>query len=1000
MTNFNSSEPIHGFTTVLVEPVPDYNGDARLMRHEPTGAELLFLANDDAEKAFAIGFKTPPTDDTGVFHIIEHSTLCGSRKYPVKDPFVHLLKTSMNTFLNAATGQTHTYYPVASTNEKDLFNLADVYLDAVFHPALLEDEAIFLQEGWHYEVEGDEVATTGVVLNEMRGYASPESDLSNAMKRMIYSGTPYAFISGGEPGTIEQLTYEQFVETYRRCYRPDNCRITVYGDVDVERMLAFLDSHLREAVASREGAAPAGKPADVRDFPLLPVPAANTIVVEGDITPDRCMFQCWSVVSGAGDPDRTIACMMLADQLFSSDEAPVKRRVLATGVCSQMVGMLSPDPFHPTLRVMMLGTQPHSADACREALLDAVREVLNEGLSLELVEAGIAQLEFRLKSHDFGPMPDGIMFILDSMPGWLAFEDRPTGYAQYERYIDFMRSKLGTDYYQKLLEDMFFDNDHVVFGELVPQDAATGGEGEASAESGNASDAPQVNLEVARELAQRAFRLLDARTEAMESAPLEVLPRLTREDLGQPIEPHEPTLRHIDESTYLVHHLHPNGIVYVTRVFDISNLPADEAPYLSLLCDFLSKVSTKSHTAEQLEILMKKTLGKLNMDPAFMESLVQDRPVTVLEVSSSMLSAKVEDAVQLVNEVLYEADLSDLSKLRLSIEQGLQGLRMMFAHGRFALPMLKDYASSRLSAASRLNSMADGVGYYQFLEDLLARADDEQELAELAAHLERLAKEVFGSCPELTSFTGTEEELERYHACDARWADFKTGRPAWGEAVAGGQAAAPYERLCDVTALPPADSALVLPVEVACNFATTQVERPNAAESGVWILASELLSLNHLWLEVREKGGAYGSRMKTNLSGIVMLFSHDDPRIDATFATFAEAATWLERLPVSDEDFEGAVISSVATLDKPNRVSSRALAQLSRFLNGAPYDANRQARQALLACTRDDISACGSKLGQAYERVVRTTSASPMQLQGSNLDFETIDLLHIMAAEE
>ncbi len=1005
----STSEPIHGFITVSVEPVPDYNGDAYLMRHELSGAELLFLANDDAEKAFAIAFKTLPQDDTGVFHIIEHSTLCGSRKYPVKDPFVHLLKTSMKTYLNAATGQTYTYYPVATTNEKDLFNLADVYLDAVFHPALLYDEAIFLQEGWHYEVSGEDIATTGVVLNEMRGYTSPEGDLGIALKRALFAGTPYEYVSGGEPGSIEQLTYRQFVETHQRCYRPDNCRITVYGDVDKDRMLAFLDAHLRGAIPEAApgdgggiGVAPiadgqleqsrsaGSRLADMRDYALSPAAEGN-VVVEGDITPERCMCQYWSVVSDSSDPDRTVACMVLADQLFMSDEAPVKRRVLESGVCNQMVGMVSADAFHPTLRVAMLGTQPGSAQACRDALLEAVREVLDEGLSQELVEAGIAQMEFRLKSHDFGTTPDGIMFIQDSMAGWLAFEDRPTGFAQYTRCIDFLRSKLGTDYFQNLLEGMFFGNDHVVFGELRPP---------APSEEAPAADeaAQPVEAECARELAKRATDLLDARAQAMEKAPLDVLPRLTRDDLGSERTLIEPTMHQMDDRQYLVHHVNSNGIVYVTRVFDISDLPTDEVFYLSLLCSLLDKVATKSFTAEQMEIQRKKTLGKLGLDLGFKDPYEGGHPVAVLQLSASMLSEKVEDAVRLIGELLFEADYSDLNKLRLTVEQTLQALRLSFAHGRMAMPTIREYAAAHLSAASRLSDMTDGVEFYQRLEGLAGRLGDESALADLAERIAKLAKRVFGSCPEITSFTGTEEDLVRYHACEGEWRRFREGQLAWG-ALVHDDDDGEVLRVRDVASLPLGDVALALPVEVACNVVVGDLGRQKPMDMGAWMLADELVNLNYLWPVVREKGGAYGSRMSAQISGVTMLLSHDDPRIDDTFEAFADVANWLQTASISEEDFEGAVISSTAKIDKVHRVPIRVSAQLSRFLSGVPYDINQQARRMLLKCTRDDIAACGRELEQALSRVVRCACASPAQLATSSIAFETTDLLHITEAK-
>ena len=457
MTDLEQVAASHGFTAVKSEPISEVEGTVHLMHHAASGARLMFIENDDANKAFSITFKTPAADDTGVFHILEHSVLCGSEKFPVKEPFVNLLKTSMQTFLNAMTFPDKTMYPVASTNEQDLVNLMDVYLDAVFHPDIYRRPVIFQQEGWHRELEGEgegeRLVVNGVVYNEMKGALSePDSVLYDGLSAALFPDTTYRFESGGTPAAIPTLTYEGFLENHRRHYRPDNAYIILYGNLDADRFLGFLDERYLAPLAAKERG-----PLDINPLGLQAPVAPAPVVVPMATAPENACAAVGFVIGRAAERERIVAADILMDAIMGANESPLKRALLDAGIADDAIGYVADSVAQPFAVVSLRGARPGAAERLRAIVAAEARRLAEGGLDRELVRAALSHAEFVMRERNFG-YPDGVVLAMSAMAGWLYSDDDPAAYLRFEDVFASLREKVEEGYFEALLRELFLEN--------------------------------------------------------------------------------------------------------------------------------------------------------------------------------------------------------------------------------------------------------------------------------------------------------------------------------------------------------------------------------------------------------------------------------------------------------------------------------------------------------------------------------------------------------------
>ncbi|MFR7404591.1 MAG: insulinase family protein [Coriobacteriaceae bacterium] len=709
MTDLEQVAASHGFTAVKSEPISEVEGTVHLMHHTASGARLMFIENDDANKAFSITFKTPAADDTGVFHILEHSVLCGSEKFPVKEPFVNLLKTSMQTFLNAMTFPDKTMYPVASTNEQDLVNLMDVYLDAVFHPDIYRRPVIFQQEGWHRELEGEgedaRLVVNGVVYNEMKGALSePDSVLYDGLSAALFPDTTYRFESGGTPAAIPTLTYEGFLENHQRHYRPDNAYIILYGNLDADRVLGFLDERYLAPLAAKECG-----PLDINPLGLQAPVAPAPVVVPMATAPENACAAVGFVIGRAAERERIVAADILMDAIMGANESPLKRALLDAGIADDAIGYVADSVAQPFAVVSLRA--PGSAAERLRAIVAAEARRLAEGgptdwcgrPSPRRVRHARAQLRLpRRRGAGHPPWPDNF------------FRRRPGGFCASDVFAS-LREKVEEGYFEALLRELFLDNDHRACAEVVPtesdeaaEEAEAAGAREAAAEL--TEDGPRLS---ARPCARCAGRRRRTRRRPSAAA--------LRADIGEaPAE----AMWEVGECgpwCLIRHHLPCRGIAYAYRYFAMDGLAFDELPYATVLACVLGKLDTARHTAAELDTLVQAHLGNLGFAVEVHEDAEdRERIRPMFVMGSSALDEEVPWAARLAEEVLRETDFSDIERIRDILGQR----RIAMEQARLGRPQRRHGAGRLLLPAGRVVREAlSGVGF-RFLKELLASFDE------------------------------------------------------------------------------------------------------------------------------------------------------------------------------------------------------------------------------------------------------------------------------------
>ena len=994
----------HGFVVERCEAVPELDSDAYVLRHTASGARLLYLACDDENKAFAIGFKTPPADSTGVFHILEHSVLCGSAKFPVKEPFVDLIKSSMQTFLNAMTYPDKTIYPVATTNEQDLYNLMDVYLDAVFNPAIYTKPTIFEQEGWHYELdlpegegcegEGDEARAqdlragtlryNGVVFNEMKGALSdPMSVLDDAVNAALYPDTAYAHESGGDPRAIPALTYEQFLDTHARHYNPSNSYITLYGDLDVDRALAFLDERYlsQSSAASRrmDAAVAAGEDPSALAPNPLDVQAPVTCEyerVEMATTPENALVGLGLVLGRALDRKRTIAADILFEALLGSNEAPVKKAILAAGLGGNVVSYTAAESLQPYELIMLQNAQPGVARELRRVFQDACRDLCEHGVPRERLEAIISSNEYDLRQRDYG-IADGVAIACDALSTWLYDDDAATLALKYGPVYEELRGELDGSYFEDLLRELVLENDHMALVELVPVDAAEGAESAEAAELATKRDA-MTDAELADVVERTA--VLRAAQEAEDTPEAKAtLPRLRVSDIGE-ARPEPPLV--VDTTApipCLRHGIPTNRLAYAMQYFDLSCVSFEDLPYVTLLCRLLKQLPTREHSAEELDNLLAGKLGFLSFTTEVMTQPDVDGVRPYLLVSAGALSEKIDALASLPREVWSSTLLADadadrvrdvLTQIRIGLEQGFINNGHSAALGR---------AMSYSSPSAVVREQLSGVDFYLFLRDLLEHFDE--RLDGLRAKLAELAGRIFVADGCMASFTGSDEDFDAYWAAAG---DLGLGA---GDGADAGRDALVVPAPCD------RHEAFVIPSDICFAARACDPRRLGIDVTGAWAVAANALSYDYLWNEIRVKGGAYGCGFRAAGERQTAFYTYRDPAIDPSIERVERAGAWLGSFEPDEAAFEGFIVSCVSGMDAPVKPYALTKRRNTIYLAGLDPHAREERRAQMLAATPAELRSLGADATRIAAESPTCVFGGREVIAKSNASFNVIDLL-------
>ncbi len=930
---------LHGFTVRYAQELPEVKGTLYRMEYDKNGADLVWLDRADDNKTFCIAFKTIPQDDTGVFHILEHSVLNGSEKYPVKEPFVELLKSSLQTFLNAMTYPDKTVYPVCSRNDQDFLNLMDVYLDAVLHPLAATDPHGYRQEGWHYELDSPdgELTCNGVVYNEMKGaYADPDTLVGTGLYRQLFPDNCYGYESGGHPDHVPELTYENYLASYHRFYHPSNSRIFLDGEMDLDAVLGKLDDYLKDFDRIDPDA----------DIPMQPpvAPAERTEFYEigpDEDESDKTLLSAGWVFGDWSEREKVYAADVLADALCGSNEAPLKKALLEAGLC-QDVSMSAASGIQQNLvDLLVRNTSPDKKDQVWET----VRRVLEEqaaGLDHDRLHALLNRQEFSVREKDFGSAPRGLIYALNALDAWLYGGDPALPLRDGELFAS-LREKVDQGWFETFLREVFLDNPHQAKLCLVP--SKTVGEEKRQAERARLAAVKAGWSQGEIDQVMDEFKALRARQERPDSPEeLATLPKLALSDIPAECRPLPHWSGELEGRPLLHQDVDTDGILYLDLHFDVSDLPLDELTRLPLLGVLLGQLATEKYGVLELQSRIESGLGRFAVAPGNYAEAGQTGTTTpLITVSAALLEHRKEDARELLAEVLRHTKFDSaqvynlLRQTRIGREQAVLGRGDMFAalHG-----------SAAWSAKGSVDDALQGVAQLRWLQR--AEKDFETAGAALCGELAALCEKLFVRERVTVSLTGQ---------MDKDWLrEVLSDLPAGGMGapavyLPGGNQAEGYSISADIG------------FAARCGSLTALGERP----TGTALVASQFITLDYLWNEVRVKGGAYGTGLRVRDDGDVLFTSYRDPRCGRSLETFTGAGAALRAFCDSGEAPDKYIISTISNLEPvvtPRMEGMRAAAM--HFTGRTQADRQRQ-RDEVLGTTVDSLRAFSGTLDRACE---------------------------------
>ncbi len=929
----------NGFLVCKKEFIKEVNSMSYLMVHEVSGARLFYLANEDDNKVFTIGFRTPPADDTGVPHILEHSVLCGSRKYHLKEPFVELVKGSLNTFLNAMTYPDKTVYPVASRNHKDFHNLMDVYLDAVFYPLIYKNEFTLKQEGWHYELENADgpLQYNGVVYNEMKGvYSSPDSYLEYYGKKILFPDTTYRFESGGLPAAIPQLTQEDFVRFHKTYYSPENSYIYLYGDMDIETTLAHLDSYLKEFPRTGQvhSEIPLQQPlAKTAEFDgTYPVP-------EGSPAEGMTFHEVQIVAGDMRDPKTIMALRLLENVLLESEGAPLRRALLDTGVAKEISGSMSGSMLQNIFSIRASGSEPEQKDAFVKALYHNLQKISMEGIDKELLEAALNSAEFKLREADFGTYPKGLIYGLSVLDSWI-YDIDPASSLQYEPLLKELRDAVQTNYYETLIETHLLDNTHRVILTLSPEQGKEEKEQAELAEKLAAAKKKMGRHELERYAAECA-ELHQRQAAPDREEDLASIPLLERKDIKRETEKLNTEKEQVEGGTLLYQALPTNKVTYLNWYFDMTGITPELLPYCNLLSDVLGKLNTDEYSYADLAKFTDMYTGGISFQ---MEALSKNNDCNDYTVKFSLaakcLTAKLPELFKILKAMTLHTRFDDKNRIKELIGQVKTDWdNTFFAKGQTVAAVR---LASYFSAKARVTEQ-DYYSYYQFIKKLAENFEAEGD--RVTANLQKLLPVFFNKAQYLLSYSCDEADRPEVRRMAL---EYVSELPAYSEA---GKKAA--------TILPCAEKneAIITPGKVQYVLAGGDYHKHGYRYRGSMLVLTTMLRYEYLWTKIRVQGGAYGANALFDRNGIMYFSTYRDPQLKSSLEAFRALPDWLESLELTERELTKYVIGTMSGVDVPLTSSLKVSRAAMQELLGITDADRQQTRNEILDVTLPDIKA-------------------------------------------
>lgn len=914
----------------------DIKSTGFLLRHKKSGARIALISNEDENKVFYVGFRTPSLDSTGAAHILEHSVLCGSEKYPVKDPFIELEKSSLNTFLNAMTYPDKTIYPVASCNDKDFQNLMGVYMDAVFHPDIYNHKEIFCQEGWHYEMEDLDAPLTinGVVYNEMKGaFSSPDGVLEREIFSSLYPDTSYAFESGGNPENIPELSYEQFLAFHQKYYHPCNSYLYLYGSMDMEEKLNWIDQEYlsrydRSSVDSQvKFQEPFQAPREVK----IPYNVAS-----GEPLEDHTYLTYNVSVGTILDKTLYVAFDILDYALLSAPGAPLKQALLDARIGKDILASFDCSSLQPMFSIMAKNSNLDRKEEFLEIIRSVLKEQAEHGINKKSLMAGINSFEFRYREADYGQFPKGLLLGIKCLDSWIYDENQPFLHLEELEVIEFLKSQVETGYFEGLVQKYFLDNPHasVVVGE--PQYGLNARKEEELAKKLEAYKA-SLSARERQEIVDFTHHLKKYQEEPSLPENLEKIPMLSRSDIKKTGERLYNRQQQAGDTLMLCHDIDTNGIAYFSLMFDLKDLPAEDIPYLGLLKAVLGYVDTNAYSFQELANEINLHTGGIFSNIGIYPRVDDERILLKYEVKIKTLYHEIPKTMEIVREIISGSNFKKKERLYEILAELKSRIQMNFSSNGHSISSMR--AMSYFSESAEYTDLTQGIEFYQLVKELEEHFEEKKDF--ISSKLEQLAKKIFRKDNLMFSVGAEPEGMKLVEQ------EIPAVKEVLSENIPGEERKPLLLEKKNEGFL---DASQVQYVSRAGNF-----RKAGYQYTGTLRILKVLLSYEYLWINIRVKGGAYGCMSGFTRRGDGYFVSYRDPNLTKTNQVYEGIPSYLENFQVDEKEMTKYIIGTFSGVDAPLTPAGKTGRSATAWLTGITEEMLQKEREEILNATPEDI---------------------------------------------
>ena len=932
----SKSETNHGFLLKEEEFVEEIKAMVRIMEHEKSGARLMHIKNDDRNKTFSIAFRTPPSDDTGLPHILEHSVLCGSRKFPVKEPFVELAKGSLNTYLNAMTYSDKTVYPIASQNDKDFINLMDVYLDAVFYPNIYENPMILKQEGWNYKLENkdDDIEYQGVVYNEMKGaFSSPEGVLFRKITESLFPDTSYNFESGGDPEAIPDLTEEQFLAFHKKYYHPSNSYICLYGDGNIDEHLKLInDDYLchfdkLEVDSHIEIQEPFLEPQEIE---------LNYPIAEDESKDDKTYLAMNFAIEDTSNTEIVMAIEILTDLLLETPAAPLKKALIDAEIGQDVFGSYNTSLQQPVFSIVVKNSSLDKKDEFYQIVMDSLDKLVKDGIDKKLIEGAINSREFELREADFGGHSKGLLYATESLKSWL-YDGSPFAYLKYEEELQNVKKALTTSYLEDIIQKHLLDNTHATLIIMEPKAGLT-------KKSANilkdklAKFKASLSDEQIQALINNTNKLQEMQVTPDQAENLEKIPTLALSDLDKQVDFPEYEVKKENNTDFILTPELTNQIGYINMYYDLRGIDKDLIPYVGMLVGMLGKLNTTNYAYEELNNMIDIYTGGISYGSMVInDSQNPGEYLPKLVVRSKALYSKVSSLSQLIKEIVLSTKFDNGSRIREIIREMKSRMEMAISSDghRIAYNRLTSYFSQK----SYYEESLRGLGFYEFV-------------CHIEKNFSSMEEEVIKNLEKAYHFLNNKNRVNIGVTCETREYDaIKNVMLTITEAMENGEDEGPNP-LFDLSVK---NEALLAPFNVQYVAKGYDFKKLGYEHSGSMSVLKNILSLDYLWNKVRVQNGAYGCFVDFGRSGTMFFVSYRDPNVGKTLKIYDESADYVENFTVSQRDMVKYIIGTISKLDFPLTAAMKGERAQNLYMSGISKEILQKERDEILGTNQETI---------------------------------------------